>query len=100
MDIFDEDAEEADVSQEEILKTIEVLNEIRTRKEPEFTPEKIAQVIEQLDERSRKIITFRFGLDGGGGKTLEDCALEFNVTRERVRQIESRFIAKLRHPKG
>jgi RNA polymerase primary sigma factor len=52
----------------------------------------------ELTERERDIVRLRFGLDGGQPKTLEDVGREFNVTRERIRQIEAKTLAKLRHP--
>ena len=51
-----------------------------------------------LDERERTILTLRFGLDGGGERTLEEVAEHFGLTRERIRQIEARAMSKLRHP--
>ena len=51
-----------------------------------------------LDERERTILTLRFGLDGGGERTLEEVAEHFGLTRERIRQIEVRAMSKLRHP--
>jgi RNA polymerase primary sigma factor len=52
----------------------------------------------ELTEREREIVRMRFGLDGDQPKTLEDVGREFNVTRERIRQIEAKTLAKLRHP--
>jgi RNA polymerase sigma factor (sigma-70 family) len=51
-----------------------------------------------LDERERRILILRFGLDRGEGRTLEEVAEEFGLTRERIRQIESKAMSKLRHP--
>ncbi len=58
----------------------------------------VADALDQLSERERDIIRLRFGLDGGEMRTLEEVGREFGVTRERVRQIESKTLAKLRHP--
>ena len=54
----------------------------------------------QLDDRTREILAFRWGLEDGVRRTLEECAKKFNTTRERVRQIEQKAFARLRHPKG
>ncbi len=58
----------------------------------------VAEALDQLSDRERDIIKLRFGLDGGEMRTLEEVGREFGVTRERVRQIESKTLAKLRHP--
>ncbi|MCR4336747.1 MAG: RNA polymerase sigma factor RpoD [Candidatus Omnitrophica bacterium] len=60
--------------------------------------EEINAVLETLDERERKILELRFGIHDGTSRTLEEVGSEFNVTRERVRQIESKALRKLRHP--
>jgi RNA polymerase primary sigma factor len=60
--------------------------------------EEINAVLETLDERERKILELRFGILDGTSRTLEEVGSEFNVTRERVRQIESKALRKLRHP--
>lgn len=60
--------------------------------------EEIGGVLETLDERERKILELRFGITDGSSRTLEEVGSEFNVTRERVRQIESKALRKLRHP--
>jgi RNA polymerase primary sigma factor len=51
-----------------------------------------------LDERERRVLTLRYGLDRGEARTLEEVGAAFGLTRERIRQIESRALAKLRHP--
>jgi RNA polymerase primary sigma factor len=58
----------------------------------------VTEALDQLSDRERDIIKLRFGLDGGEMRTLEEVGREFGVTRERVRQIESKTLAKLRHP--
>ena len=60
--------------------------------------EQLAKTLECLAERERKVITLRFGLEDGHPRTLEEVGREFGVTRERIRQIESKTLAKLRHP--
>ena len=60
--------------------------------------EQLDSVLDGLAERERKVIKFRFGLEDGHPRTLEEVGREFGVTRERIRQIESKTLAKLRHP--
>ena len=60
--------------------------------------EQLAQVLDSLADRERKVIELRFGLVDGHPRTLEEVGREFGVTRERIRQIESKTLAKLRHP--
>ncbi len=60
--------------------------------------EQLAKVLDGLAERERKVISLRFGLEDGHPRTLEEVGREFGVTRERIRQIESKTLAKLRHP--
>jgi RNA polymerase sigma factor (sigma-70 family) len=61
-------------------------------------PEEIARLLKPLDDREREILRLRFGLDRGEPRTLEEVGESFNLTRERIRQIESRAMSKLRHP--
>ena len=60
--------------------------------------EKLNEVLDELADRERKVISLRFGLEDGHPHTLEEVGREFGVTRERIRQIESKTLAKLRHP--
>ena len=60
--------------------------------------EQLTKVLDSLAERERKVISLRFGLEDGRPRTLEEVGHEFGVTRERIRQIESKTLAKLRHP--
>ena len=60
--------------------------------------EQLAKTLDGLAERERKVISLRFGLEDGHPRTLEEVGREFGVTRERIRQIESKTLAKLRHP--
>ena len=61
-------------------------------------PEEIGRLLSPLDEREREILRLRFGLDRGEPRTLEEVGEHFNLTRERIRQIEARAMSKLRHP--
>ncbi len=58
----------------------------------------MAEVLETLNDRERKVLIQRFGLNDGKPKTLEEVGVEFNVTRERIRQIEAKALRKMRHP--
>jgi RNA polymerase primary sigma factor len=55
-------------------------------------------VLRLLPDRERRVIQLRFGLADGRGRTLDEIGREFGLTRERIRQIEQRTLAKLRHP--
>jgi RNA polymerase sigma factor (sigma-70 family) len=61
-------------------------------------PAEIEKLLAPLDERERQILVLRFGLDRGEPRTLEEVGHSFNLTRERIRQIEARVMSKLRHP--
>ncbi len=61
-------------------------------------PEEISRLLAPLDDREREILKLRFGLDRGEPRTLEEVGDYFNLTRERIRQIEARAMSKLRHP--
>ena len=67
---------------------------------PSFTllREQLVEVLGTLTEREQKVLRLRFGLDDGRARTLEEVGKEFNVTRERIRQIEAKALRKLRHP--
>ena len=58
----------------------------------------VEEALGELSEREQEIVRMRFGLDDGQARTLEDVGKYFNVTRERIRQIEAKTLAKLRHP--
>lgn len=60
--------------------------------------EQIMSALDELSEREKQVVRMRFGLDGSQPRTLEEVGREFGVTRERIRQIESKTLAKLRHP--
>lgn len=56
----------------------------------------LGELVERLDEREQTILRYRFGLDGGSERTLEEVGERFGVTRERIRQIQNLALAKLR----
>ena len=60
--------------------------------------EQLEEVLGTLTEREQKVLTLRFGLEDGRARTLEEVGKEFNVTRDRIRQIEAKALRKLRHP--
>ena len=60
--------------------------------------EQLMNVLDTLTPREEKVLRLRFGLDDGRQRTLEEVGKEFNVTRERIRQIEAKALRKLRHP--
>ena len=60
--------------------------------------EQLDEVLNTLTERERKVLRLRFGLDDGRARTLEEVGKEFDVTRERIRQIEAKALRKLKHP--
>ena len=64
----------------------------------DFLKEELKGVLSTLTEREQKVLRLRFGLDDGRTRTLEEVGKEFNVTRERIRQIEAKALRKLRHP--
>ncbi len=63
-----------------------------------FLREQLNRALDQLDEREREILKLRYGLEDGHPRTLKEVALKFNITRERIRQIEIKAIEKLKHP--
>jgi RNA polymerase primary sigma factor len=64
----------------------------------QFLKDQIEEVISSLTPREKRIVQLRFGLEDGRARTLEEVGKEFNVTRERIRQIEAKALRKLRHP--
>jgi RNA polymerase primary sigma factor len=60
--------------------------------------EEIAKILSELNPREQRVLVLRFGIEDGRSRTLEEVGREFNVTRERIRQIEAKAIRKLRHP--
>ena len=60
--------------------------------------EQLSEVLNTLNDREKRVLSLRFGLGDGRARTLEEVGKEFNVTRERIRQIEAKALRKLRHP--
>jgi RNA polymerase primary sigma factor len=60
--------------------------------------DEVAEVLHELSDREQEVVRLRFGLDDGRPRTLEEVGKQFGVTRERIRQIEAKTLAKLRHP--
>ena len=60
--------------------------------------EQLNEVLDTLTEREQKVLRLRFGMNDGRARTLEEVGREFDVTRERIRQIEAKALRKLRHP--
>jgi RNA polymerase primary sigma factor len=60
--------------------------------------EQLSEVLHTLSPREEEVLKLRFGLEDGRTRTLEEVGLEFNITRERIRQIEAKALRKLRHP--
>ena len=60
--------------------------------------EQLVEVLSTLTQREQRVLCLRFGLEDGRARTLEEVGREFNVTRERIRQIEAKALRKLRHP--
>ena len=60
--------------------------------------EQLLEILDTLTPREEKVLRLRYGLDDGKPRTLEEVGKEFNVTRERIRQIEAKALRKLRHP--
>jgi len=60
--------------------------------------DEIREVLSKLTLREQRVLNLRFGLEDGRCRTLEECGLEFRITRERIRQIEAKALRRLRHP--
>ena len=65
---------------------------------PRPSREQVEAVLDSLTGRERRVLQLRFGLEDGRARTLEEVGKEFNLTRERIRQIEGTALRKLRHP--
>jgi RNA polymerase sigma factor (sigma-70 family) len=75
-----------------------VIEDTETQALRALLPAEINKLLAPLEDREREILRLRFGLDSGEPRTLEEVGYEFDLTRERIRQIESRALSKLRHP--
>ena len=64
----------------------------------ELLKAQLIKVLSELSDRERRVLLLRFGLEDDRPRTLEEVGKEFNVTRERIRQIEAKALRKLRHP--
>ncbi|MCJ7655081.1 MAG: sigma-70 family RNA polymerase sigma factor, partial [Dehalococcoidia bacterium] len=64
----------------------------------ELLKAQLSKVLSELSDRERRVLLLRFGLEDDRPRTLEEVGKEFNVTRERIRQIEAKALRKLRHP--
>ena len=84
----------------ELAKRMENGDEAAKKRLAAFTllKEQLVEVLSTLTDREQKVLRLRFGLDDGRARTLEEVGKEFNVTRERIRQIEAKALRKLRHP--
>lgn len=88
----EEDSHLGDFIQDESIPTpVEATNQT-------LLHEQLDDVVSTLTEREQRVIKLRFGWDDGRPRTLEEVGKEFNVTRERIRQIEAKALRKLRHP--
>ncbi|MEZ4357299.1 MAG: RNA polymerase sigma factor RpoD [Eubacteriales bacterium] len=121
----EEIAREMDISKEKVMEIIKIAQEPVSLETPigeeedshlgDFIPdddvpepadaaaftllkEQLTDVLDTLTPREEKVLRLRFGLDDGRARTLEEVGKEFNVTRERIRQIEAKALRKLRHP--
>ena len=88
----EEDSKIADFIEDETIKSpVECATENMLRNQ-------LSEIIDTLTPREQKVIKLRYGLEDGHTRTLEEVGKEFNVTRERIRQIEAKALRKLRHP--
>ena len=81
-----------------LIEKTTIYDEIQEKLEEGNMKQAVNEVLKTLTERERKVIRERFGFDNGEEKTLEQVGRDFGVTRERVRQIESKVLKKLCHP--
>ena len=87
-----------DENEEDFYSDIESNITYSEKAEDNLIRKNIDDILKTLTEREQKILTMRFGLDGGNPKTLEDVGRKFDVSRERIKQIEAKALRKLRHP--
>ena len=94
----EEIAEVMDIPVERVREILKISQEPVSLETPIGEKEQLVEVLDTLTEREKKVLTLRFGLEDGRARTLEEVGKEFNVTRERIRQIEAKALRKLRHP--
>lgn len=75
-----------------------IMYRFRQRQLHRHLKEQLDEVLDTLTEREQKVLRLRFGMNDGRARTLEEVGREFDVTRERIRQIEAKALRKLRHP--
>lgn len=83
----------------QLLTTTTTIQDIEARIDNDALREKIETVLNELSEREKRVLILRFGLDGRRAMLLEEAGVQFNLTRERIRQIEGKALRKLRHPR-
>lgn len=98
LEIYSDTEEQEEIQQAYRKMHGDYTNETEARIAGDNLRKDIAKALGILNSRERKIVILRFGLDGGRARTLEEVAKEFNVTRDRIRQIEAKALRKLRHP--
>ena len=94
----EEIAKEMDMSVERVREILKISQEPADAAAFTLLKEQLVEVLSTLTDREQKVLRLRFGLDDGRARTLEEVGKEFNVTRERIRQIEAKALRKLRHP--
>ena len=77
---------------------VETIGNITDEAVQKYIKEQAEEVLSTLTEREQKVLRLRFGMSDGRARTLEEVGKEFDVTRERIRQIEAKALRKLRHP--
>ena len=87
--IFDDVIEEKNLSEYYLKETMFKIM---------YLKEQLLEIMDTLSPREKKVLKMRFGIDNGRPRTLEEVGKEFDVTRERIRQIEAKALRKLRHP--
>ena len=96
-DVFEKHQTESD-EEDFIPDELIVEEDLDERVTKTMLKEQLAEVLKTLSEREQEVLALRYGLSDGQEKTLEEVGMIFNVTRERIRQIEAKALRKLRHP--
>ena len=97
IDVFEKDESE-DEMEIQMPRELITENDLDDQVAATMLKDQLDEVLNTLTDRERKVLDLRYGLTDGEEKTLEEVGQEFNVTRERVRQIEAKALRKLRHP--